>query len=81
MSLALDHEQLGARDPGGQQSRVRGRDDPILVSMPDRGWLADGGQIHAPRLRKGDLVVDPAVDAGPKRLLNIAEEVRGGLSV
>ena len=77
-ALALDHEQLGAWNPGGQQSRVRGRDDPILVSMPDRGWLADGGEIRATAAqRRSRRPTQPSMP-GVERHLN-AREVRDGL--
>ena len=53
----------GARDVGGQPIAVHGRDERVGPAVGEVHRDTDRADIEAPRLREGEVVIDPAVRA------------------
>src|SRR5690349_21465143 len=55
--------RLDAGDARGQPVGVSDRDHEVLGALPEQRRDANLGELEAPRLRKGEVVVAPAGDA------------------
>ena len=64
MAVAGADPRLDAGDPLGEPPPVRHRHETVVLSVQEERRPVDRAEVEAPRLEEGEVVVEPAVDAG-----------------